>query len=667
MIGGDGKCLKCGQVLKGDDLRQQADTGQMYEKLILVVLNHSNKSGKKYRLATEDDNNLFLRAEELLTNKLLNWKYLESALPEESIPTPNDVEYHSGGLYYNFTPVVLYGITKWRQLFNKRQQLVLLTFIEKIRESREEIKNDIKVNSLSSDLDELQQTDLANAISGYLGIIFSDILRFSTNVNRYVPVVEAVVDIFGRAAIPMTWGYFENNILGNHGGTWNYRSQRTLSVIDFCSNISNPCNIRSGNAVALPFQTETFDAVITDPPYYDNVPYSALSDFFYVWLKRVLGDVFPEIFITPTTPKKLEAISETTLLRGMNKSNAEGSIVNLRTDAHFVELLKKSFGEIHRVLKPGGIAVIVYAHKTTTGWETMLESLIASGLIVSASWPIHTEKSYRLRARASATLASSIYMVCRKIERQPLGFWNEIQPRIQARVEEKLAQFWDEGIAGGDFFISAIGPGMEEYSQATSGWRPTPASRWAWISCWQFIRQVSTAFLVQRLLKDVSRRSHRPGGAVLPDLPLDLPGEQGALRRRQQDRPRRGRGYRATTGARAASSRNPGADIEVLGPHKRGRDQRDREHGGCHAARLPAVGEGQEDRDRPAPGSRPATVESGAFWQFCQAIAECLLEGSKEKQLLEGLLIGKEGYVRESAQVVAESRKPKPVQGKLDI
>lgn len=167
------------------------------------------------------------------------------------------------------------------------------------------------------------------------------------------------------------------------------------------------------NATALEFESNYFDSVITDPPYYDNIPYSYLSDFFYVWLKRSLGHIYTDLFSTPLTPKKNEIVAY---------SNRSGGWEEGKT--FFEEMLKKSFQEIYRVLKTNGMAVIVYAHKSTEGWETLINSLLDSGLIMTGAWPLSTEKEGRLRSQESAALASSIYIVARKIDRQPTGFYN---------------------------------------------------------------------------------------------------------------------------------------------------------------------------------------------------------------------------------------------------
>ncbi len=230
--------------------------------------------------------------------------------------------------------------------------------------------------------------------------------------------------------------------------------RRIWKTIEFTSKIYNIGNVSQSSATSLPHPDNFFDAVFTDPPYYDNVPYSYLSDFFYVWLKRSIGDLYPELFITPLTPKKDEIVAY---------SHQEGGFEAGKR--FFEDMLKKSFQEIHRVLKPNGIAVIVYAHKSTAGWETLINSLLDSGLVITAAWPIHTEMQSRLRANESAALASSIYIVARKMERQATGFYNDVKRELQEYLNQKLERLWQEGIGGADFFISAIGSAIEIFGK----------------------------------------------------------------------------------------------------------------------------------------------------------------------------------------------------------
>jgi adenine-specific DNA methylase len=212
--------------------------------------------------------------------------------------------------------------------------------------------------------------------------------------------------------------------------------------------------VGQSSATSLPYPDNSFNAILTDPPYYDNVGYSNLSDFFYVWLKRTLNEIEPELFSTPLTPKTNEIVSDTYRQGGNEKAKI-----------FFENQLKKSFQEIFRILKPNGIAVIVYAHKSTEGWETLINSLLDSGLIMTGAWPLNTEMGARLNARETAALASSIYIVARKIERQPTGFYNNVKEELKTHLNKKLDRLWHEGISGADFFIAAIGSAIEVFGK----------------------------------------------------------------------------------------------------------------------------------------------------------------------------------------------------------
>lgn len=229
--------------------------------------------------------------------------------------------------------------------------------------------------------------------------------------------------------------------------------------------------------------------MLTDPPYYDNVNYSALSDFFYVWLKRTIGDLYPELFATPLTPKSQEIVQDPNRQGGKEQAKA-----------FFEQMLTQAFREIHRVLKPEGIAVIVFAHKTTEAWETVINALLEAGLYLSASWPIHTEMQARLNAQETASLASSIYMVCRKRPANaPVGEYPTVRRQLEERVRRKLSQFWDEGIRGADFFMSAIGPAVEAFGkyarvEKLSGEPVTVAE------LLEYVRKVVAEFAIGRIL-----------------------------------------------------------------------------------------------------------------------------------------------------------------------
>lgn len=214
-----------------------------------------------------------------------------------------------------------------------------------------------------------------------------------------------------------------------------------------------------------------------------------MSDFFYVWLKRTVGELYPELFATPLTPKSQEIVQDPNRQGGRDQAKV-----------FFEQMLTQAFREIHRVLRSDGIAVIVFAHKTTEAWETVIQALLDSGLYMTASWPIHTEMQARLQAQESAALASSIYMVCRKRTTNAVGEYARVRRDIEARVRQKLAQFWDEGIRGADFFMSAIGPAVEAFGRYARV-EKLSGEKVEVVELLEYVRKVVSEFALERILQ----------------------------------------------------------------------------------------------------------------------------------------------------------------------
>ncbi|MFW6275365.1 MAG: DUF1156 domain-containing protein [bacterium] len=357
-----------------------------------------------------------------------------SPLPDEELPLMSGV--------FN---VPIYGYDNWGKLFNQRQQLSLITFVYHLRKIFEKLQ--------TYGVDE----NYSKTISTYLGIVLNRLADKNANVVVYNVYGEKIEHVFGRQALGMIWDYVELNVLSGVNGDW---FSNLKWVIRVCENLI-PNNIAKSNvsqstATSLPYNDNYFDSIITDPPYYNSVPYADLSDFFYVWLKRSLANIHPELFSTPLSPKKNE-ICEMAGWDSRRYSNKDKQF--------FEDNLKQSFKEIQRVLKENGIANIVYAHKSTEGWETVINALLESGLVVTGSWPLNTEMKTRLRASDSAALASSIYVVARKYEQKETGFYNEVKEELNQYLHHKLDKLWNEGVVGTDFFIAAIGSAIEVFGK----------------------------------------------------------------------------------------------------------------------------------------------------------------------------------------------------------
>ncbi|MEW6327952.1 MAG: hypothetical protein AB1487_10245 [Thermodesulfobacteriota bacterium] len=308
----------------------------------------SHTLGKSYRLAEKKDLEFFKDAEKHLEKKRkeLFDKWGTDPVPDEIISTPDGKEYAPGGVLYNFTPVVLYGMTKWGDLFNFRQKLTLITFVEKVRQAHEKM------------LEEGYEQEYARAVVSYLAKGVDMTAAFTNMLARWENTSEAIKQLYSRQALPMLWDYAEVNPFSGSSGSLETGWEYYAKVIGHCIQVNTPpATVKQASAISLPYPDDYFDAVITDPPYYDNVPYSDLSDFFYVWLKRAIGDLYPELFATPLTPKTEEIIDSLCLLRGMPKGKAyEFDDIKVKRKEDFEAMLAKAFKEIERTLKPEGIA-----------------------------------------------------------------------------------------------------------------------------------------------------------------------------------------------------------------------------------------------------------------------------------------------------------------------
>ena len=534
----------------------------------------------------------------------------------------------------------------------------------------------------------------AKAVVSYLALNLDRLVSYCSSLGYWHVSGEKMSPGMQRQALAMVFDYAESNPFAE-SFSWDTNMDWVLRIIDHLSQIfpiSNPESlipnslspishplypvvtqsslpvpvVTQASATSLPYPDNFFDAVFTDPPYYDNVYYSNLSDFFYVWLKRSVGDLYPELFLTSLTLKTKEIVSDP--IRHKSK---------IESKEFFESMLRRSFQEIHRVLKPDGITTIVYAHKSTEGWETLINSLIDSALIITGAYPLHTEMKSRLLASESAALASSIYLVARKMERQPTGFYNQVKEELKQHLNRKLARLWQEGIGGADFFISAIGSAIEVFGKYE-----------------KVMDYEGNIIRADRLLEDV--RKIATDYAVRQILHNGFAGEISDLTRfyvlyrwdfgEAKVHFDEARKLATSCGIDLASEWNKNGFIKkekefirVLGPHER-------KAGDSHFGIANSQWEmGNRDRNiTPSPISHLPSPElidvlhsvlllwekskrddmiellsetgygkSEAFYRVAQAISETLPNESKEKKLLDGFLVGKE-RVREEVRKTFE-------------
>lgn len=435
MSRGDAKCPVCGTITPVETIRQDARDGVWGERLLAVVLTRDGET-KSYRVSNSDDLAVFDRAKEHLSELQANHVGAISLVPNEELPPV-------GALGFR---VQNYGLKTWGSLFNTRQALALVTFAAKVRETILEVQK-------------LHGAEYSRAVGTCLGITIGKISDYSSNLCRW-NVDEFVVAMNGgKNHIAMVWDYAESTPINESSGSYSNALDWVIRVIGNNAHaIGLSANCVRGSATQLPFDNNFFDVVVTDPPYYDAFPYSDLSDFFYVWFRRTIGGEFPNHFRTPLTPKTQEAVQ--------NPIRHNGD--NVKAKVFFEEMMSRAFSEMNRSLKPSGIATIVFAHKSTVAWETLINALIRSGFRVESSWPLKTERPGRTRANNSAALESSIFLTCQKRPVSAgIGMYKQVREEMESSIMGRLQEFWDSGIRGADFFFSAIGPGLTAYSKHT--------------------------------------------------------------------------------------------------------------------------------------------------------------------------------------------------------
>ncbi|MCX7832014.1 MAG: DUF1156 domain-containing protein, partial [Actinobacteria bacterium] len=288
--GGNASCIFCGTVATSDYVKQEGQAKRIDKQLMAVVCTGEGITGKIYLSPDEIPQDLIPDEKEI-------WKRIEKlceetglTIPDEELPKASEDKY-KGTLGFGIQP---YGFTKWYELFTPRQLLALLTFTKWVRTAVEGMREK-KYNE-----------ELVKAISMFLGLLVNKDARFNCMFTRLEPNKDYIVDIFGRQAIPMVWDFPELNIFQSEVIQPRWFTQ----IIKELSKLTILGEILRTSATELPYPENFFDAIITDPPYYDNVPYADLSDFFYVWLKRSIGHLYPEHFTGELTPKKKEIIAD---------------------------------------------------------------------------------------------------------------------------------------------------------------------------------------------------------------------------------------------------------------------------------------------------------------------------------------------------------------------
>ncbi|MDR5728552.1 MAG: DUF1156 domain-containing protein [Terriglobia bacterium] len=484
-------------MVDGDEIKRQAQAGGMGEQLYAIVFKQKIVTGttasgiekikwvRAFRAPRNEDDNSDIIAE-YLASKLPVWE-ANDIVPTEAFPENT-----------NDDRPIQYGMPLWRDMFSPRQLLSHGTSVEVYREL-------LEADRVAGTL-----TDLRNAAYVYLALCLDTLLNYGCRSCRWDTVTERVRSIFDRHDFAFCWSYSEMAFLVTGLG-YDWAIQKTSNCIKELVELVRPEDAAAAKidyksrkqdvkGPKLPFalipvipestytsptvtvtcksgdhldhvEENTVDVVVMDPPYYDNVMYAELSDFFYVWLKRTAGYVEPSLFRRLLTDKDHEAVANVARFKGQ-----KGAKVLAGHD--YQERMAAIFTECRRVLKPNGVLTLMFTHKATGAWDALTTGLMKAGFTITASWPINTESEASLHIKDKSAANSTIFLACRprpeQVATAEKTYWEDVEPLVVKAVRERVQKFQDAGITGVDLYLASFGPALEKFSEFWPLERGTP-------------------------------------------------------------------------------------------------------------------------------------------------------------------------------------------------
>ena len=439
--GANFRCVMSGTPMAGDYIKTEGKAGRMGARLMAIVA--EGDRGRVYLAPTPEH-------ETVAKEPVPEWR------PDGDVPARL-----TGGT------CVPYGLTTWGDLFTPRQLVALTTFSDLVPAAMERVKRDAATADLCNDEQPLRDggagaTAYAEAVGVYLGLGVSKLSDAQSSLCRWKTTMDQSIATFGRQALPMVWDYSEANAFAGMAGDPLVSINNMMRVVDRLLTNAN------GHADQVQAQCQVWSSasvVSTDPPYYDNIGYADLSDFFYVWLRRSAQSIFPTLFATLAVPKSEELVA--TPYRHGSREEAE---------KFFMDGMTKAMQRLAEQSHPAYPVTIYYAFKqsetksytgtSSTGWETFLDAVIRAGFGLSGTWPMRTELSNRMVGMDTNALASSIVLVCRKrpVDAR-LATRREFVAALRDELPAALAHLQAGNIAPVDLAQAAIGPGMAVYTR----------------------------------------------------------------------------------------------------------------------------------------------------------------------------------------------------------
>jgi len=469
---GVGKCPNCGNIIENDLIMMTAqNTGLGYQ--LYAVAYKQGKSNLIFRLPTQEDIDGFNKSQKIV-EQYLEQPNKSNLIPSELVPEGKDLDEQ----IRIFCPT-------WKDMFNPRQLLTLVTYVEIINEAKVKIQEECqaekeeKIPPLLDDFEAVAELEdyyqkKFEAIVTYLALILARCADKCSRLSRINPGLGTTEEASSQHSLNLMWNYAEPCGMSY---LWQSCSYGSIKYSKLCELFGtkphsngipgiekhDPKTIQIDSASAdslFYIEDQSVDAIITDPPYYGTIQYAELSDFFYVWQKRTLGDIFPDLFINELTDKDREAVANPSRFRNMGISPDE--LANQDYEAK----MQMAFQEYYRVLRDHGVMTVQFNHKESGAWDTLTTSLINAGFEITASWAVNTENPQNLHQAKKNSVSSTVLLICRK--RDPNAgpaWWDDLRPQLANLVEQRAPEFEANNITGINLYLSAFGPALNIFSR----------------------------------------------------------------------------------------------------------------------------------------------------------------------------------------------------------